>query len=67
MTDSKGIEFTTRQVIHTEKSDIVQGDFVVIGASTDTNPHSAGAHEVRAVTRYSDTFEQLADDYMVAT
>lgn len=31
MTDTKGVEFTTRQIIHTERSTIKQGDMVAIG------------------------------------
>lgn len=67
MTDATGVEFTTRQLIHTERADIKQGDMILIGTSTALNPHAAGAYEVRAVTRYADTFEGQADDYRVAT
>ncbi len=66
MTDSNGIEFTSRQIIYTERSTITQGDMVLIGQHT-TTPTTAKAFEVRAVTRYADTFQQLADDYEVAT
>ncbi|CAN5717662.1 hypothetical protein BH10PSE18_BH10PSE18_08310 [soil metagenome] len=67
MTDAKGIEFTTRQVIYTERSDIKQGDFVLIGASALSSPIAAGAFEVRAITRDADTFDRLADDFQIAT
>lgn len=67
MTDAKGQEFTTRQILYTEKADIAQGDRVLIGEHAEVGPLSAGAFEVRAVTRYADTFEQLADDFQVAT
>jgi len=66
MTDSNGIEFTSRQIIYTERSSIKQGDMVLIGEHT-ADPITEQAFEVRAVTRYADTFEQLADDYEVAT
>lgn len=66
MTDSKGVEFTSRQIIHTERATIVQGDMVLIGVHAG-DPITAKAMEVRAVTRYADTFEQLADDYKVAS
>ena len=66
MTDAKGIEFTTRQIIYTERNDIVQGDMVLIGESV-VDPITARAHEVRAVTRYADTFDKLSDDYKVMT
>lgn len=66
MTDSKGIEFTSRQIIYTERAIIVQGDMVLIGIHT-SDPITAKAFEVRAVTRDADTFDQLADDYTVVT
>lgn len=67
MTDDRGIEFTTRQILHTERADIKQGDMVLIGTSALSDPVAAGAFEVRAVTRFSDTFERLADDWRIAT
>lgn len=67
MTDAKGVEFTTRQVIYTERADIKQGDMVLIGESGETSPIAAGAFEVRAITRDADTFDQVADDYTIAT
>jgi hypothetical protein len=67
MTDDSGVEFTSRQVLHTEKPDIKQGDMVLIGTSALADPLAAGADEVRSVKRFNDTFERLADDYRVAT
>lgn len=67
MTDSTGVEFMTRQMIYTERNDIKRGDMVVIGASVEANPSTAKAFEVRSVTRFADTFENIADDFMVAT
>lgn len=67
MTDDRGVEFTSRQILHTERADIKQGDMVLIGTSAVADPVTAGAFEVRAVKRYADTFEQKADDYEVAT
>lgn len=68
MTDGNGIEFTSRQQLFTERATIAQGDMVLIGDHTATSsPMTAGAFEVRAVTRYADTFNNAADDYMVAT
>lgn len=66
LTDGKGIEFTSRQVLHTERTGIAQGDMVLIGEWTG-DPITAKAFEVRAVMRYADTFDGLADDYRVAT
>lgn len=67
LTDEDGVEFTTRQVLHTERATVQRGDMVLIGTSTVASPITAGAFEVRSVTRYADTFDQVADDYMVAT
>jgi hypothetical protein len=66
-TDALGVEFTTRQIIYTERSDIKRGDRIVIGTSASLDPVAAGAAEVRSVQRYADTFDRLADDYEVAT
>jgi len=66
MTDTKGVEFVTRQVIYTEKGDISQGDRVLLDESVLSDPLKAEAQEVRAVTRYADMDGQ-ADDFEVAT
>lgn len=67
MTDDRGVEFMTRQIVYTEKADIKQGDMLLIGTVAEVSPVAAGAFEVRRVGRYADTFEQLRDDYEVAT
>jgi len=67
MTDDKGVEFTSRQILHTERADIKQGDRVLIGEVTTANPITAGAFEVRSVLRFADTFDRLADDFKIAT
>lgn len=67
MTNDRGVEFTTRQIVYTEKADIKQGDMLLIGTSTEANPVTAGAFEVRRVARYADTFQNERDDYEVAT
>ena len=67
MTDDRGVEFTTRQILHTERSTIKQGDMVLIGSVATASPIAAGAFEVRSVKRFADTFDGKADDYMVAT
>jgi hypothetical protein len=66
-TDSTGVEFTTRQILYTERSDIKRGDRILIGTSDALDPLAAGAPEVRSVQRYADTFDRLADDFQVAT
>jgi len=67
MTDAKGVEFTTRQILYTERADIKQGDRVLIGVSAVADPIVAGAFEVRSVLRNADTFERVADDFEVVT
>lgn len=67
MTDANGVEFTTREILHTERSTVKAGDMVLIGKSTTSSPVAAGAFEVRAITRYADTFENRADDFKIAT
>lgn len=67
MTDAKGIEFTSRQTIYTEKADIKQMDMVLIGESAALDPIAAGAFDVKLVTRDADTFERLNDDFTVVT
>lgn len=66
-TNAAGVEFTTGLTLYTERADIRQGDRVMIGASTATDPIAAGALEVRAVSRDADTFDRSADDYRVMT
>lgn len=68
MTDDRGEEFVTRMILHTEQPTISRGDFVLIGASSVADPTTlADAHEVRAVQRYADTFDSVADDFKVLT
>lgn len=67
MTDATGQEFVSRQAIYTERATVQPGDMVLIGSHTGTDPVAAGAAEVRSVTRYADTFDLVADDYMIAT
>jgi hypothetical protein len=67
MTDAKGVEFTTRQILYTDLPGIKQGDRVLIGESLVVDPIAAGAFEVRSVTRYADTFDNVAEDFKLAT
>lgn len=67
MTDPKGVEFTTRQTLYTERSDIKQRDRVLIGESAVSSPIAAGAFEVRLVIRDADTFDRVADDFQIVT
>ena len=66
MTDAQGVEFTSRQIIYTERDSFKQGDMVLIDEWTG-DPITTKAFEVRAITRDADTFDNLADDYRIAT
>lgn len=66
MTNDRGVEFLSRIQLYTEKSDVKQGDRVMLGTVTTVDPIAAGAIEVMKVGRYADTFEGLRDDYEVA-
>lgn len=66
-TNSAGREFVSRQQIYTELADIKEGDRVLIGASSEPDPLQAGAAEVKAVQRFGDTFERVADDFVILT
>jgi len=52
--------------IWSEYAEAKEGDYILIGASTDTAPPDE-ADEIRQVIRYADTFERLADDYAILT
>lgn len=66
-TDGRGVEFVSRQLIYTERADIKQQDRILIGDhSGQVDPIAAGALEVRAVQRYGDTFDRLADDWEIS-
>jgi hypothetical protein len=67
VTDSKGVEFTSSQVIYTEHSGIKPGDRVLIGNHAGFGAVDAGAWEVRAIKRYADTFEGMTEDLEVVT
>jgi len=67
MTDANGVEFVTKQVLYTERSDIKQQDMVLIGEIDLLDPVAAGAAEVRIVARDQDVFEGLADDFTLWT
>jgi hypothetical protein len=53
---SLGAEIVVKNTIWTEYALANAGDYLLIGESTDADPVSAGADEVRQVIRYADTF-----------
>lgn len=61
-----GREIVVKNTIWSEYAEAKEGDYILIGASTDTAPPDE-ADEIRQVIRYADTFERLADDYAILT
>ena len=43
-----------------------EGDYILIGASTDAAPPDE-ADEIRQIVQFADTFERLADDFALIT
>lgn len=62
-----GTEFVSKNTFWTEYDLAGEGDFILIGESSEPDPIKAGADEIKHVTRYADTFERLADDYALIT
>ena len=63
--DSRGNEFVLRMTVYTE-SDIPIGSRVVLREEATPYP-TDDAQEVRAVVRYADVFDGIADDFEVLT
>ncbi|HIC7714337.1 TPA: hypothetical protein ACW7KA_000437 [Citrobacter freundii] len=64
---SLGAEIVVKNTVWSEYTLAAAGDYLLIGVSTEPDPIVAGADEVRQVIRYADTFERLADDYVILT
>lgn len=64
---SLGSEIVVKNTVWTEYALAAAGDYLLIGESSETDPVTAGADEVRQVIRYADTFERMADDYAILT
>lgn len=64
---SLGKEVVVKNTFFTAYALADEGDYILIGPSTNPDPLSAGADEVRQVIRYADTFERIADDYAILT
>ncbi|EBG0542793.1 hypothetical protein H3Z28_002196 [Salmonella enterica subsp. enterica serovar Ank] len=62
-----GQEVVIKNTIWTEYADAALGDFALIGESSEPNPLDAGADEVKAIIRYADTFDRVADDFTIVT
>ncbi|MEN4246975.1 hypothetical protein P9A06_20500 [Serratia marcescens] len=63
-----GLEFVVKNTHWTEYADARQGDYILIGASSEPDPKRVdGADEVRHIIRHADTFDRIADDYAIIT
>ena len=62
-----GMGFIAKNTFWTEYANANQGDYILIGESSELDPIKAGASEIKHIARYADTFERLADDYVLTT
>ncbi|MGL4545423.1 MAG: hypothetical protein ACRCUU_07645 [Plesiomonas sp.] len=67
MVSAAGNDFVSKQTVFTEYSLAKEGDFVLIGESSDASPYNAMAQEVLLVLNYGDVFERTAPDYKLVT
>ena len=61
-----GRELVVKNTIWTEYATAREGDYILIGASTDAAPPDE-ADEIRQIVQFADTFERLADDFALIT
>lgn len=64
---SLGKEVVVKNTFFTAYAQADEGDYILIGPSTNPDPLSAGADEVRHVTQWNDTLEGLEDDWAIIT
>ena len=64
---SLGKEVVVKNTFFTAYALANEGDYILIGPSTAPDPLSAGADEVRHVTRWNDTLEGMEDDWAIIT
>ncbi len=55
-----------KNTIWSEYATAREGDYILIGASTDAAPPDE-ADEIRQIVQFADTFERLADDFALIT
>ncbi len=61
-----GREIVVKNTIWTEYETAREGDYILIGTSTDAAPPDE-ADEIRQIVQFADTFERLADDFALIT
>lgn len=64
---SLGKEVVVKNTFFTAYALAGEGDYILIGPSTNPDPISAGADEVRHVTQWNDTLEGQEDDFAIIT
>ncbi|MFY9993631.1 MAG: hypothetical protein WAK61_01385 [Leclercia sp.] len=62
-----GKEVVVKNTFFTAYALADEGDYILIGSSTNPDPLSAGADEVRHVTRWNDTLDGMEDDWAIIT
>ncbi|MCX8614979.1 hypothetical protein J3U38_07865, partial [Gilliamella sp. B3976] len=62
-----GSGFVIKNTFWTEYALANEGDFILIGESSELDPVKTGADEIKHIIRYADTFERIADDYALVT
>lgn len=62
-----GTSITAKNTFWTEFSEAKRGDYLLIGESAEPDPIEAGADEVMTKFRDADTFDRLADDWVIIT
>ena len=62
-----GKEITVNNTVWTEFAEAKQGDYLLIGESSEPDPIMAGADEIMRSIQYADTFDRIADDWAILT
>jgi len=64
---SMGKEVVVKNTFFTAFALAEEGDYILIGASTDPDPLNTKADEVRASTQWNDTLDGVEDDWSIIT
>lgn len=64
---SLGNEIVAKNTFFTEFDQASEGDYLIIGESSERDPLSAGADEIKRITRWNDTLYGEMDDWALIT
>ena len=64
---SIGSEVVVKNTFFTEYDQAAEGDYLLIGQSSDPDPVGAGADEIKRITRWNDTLYGEMDDWAIIT